>query len=75
MRAFQSMKSVDDGTARRDSHNDLVDTFGDFSLPQSYTYVPEFLLAETFSKKIWSYYAEKNRASTPAPSNSSIFHY
>ena len=59
MRAFQSMKSVDDGTARRDSHNDLVDTFGDFSLPQSYTYIPEFLLAETFSKKIWSYHAEK----------------
>ena len=40
MSAFQSMKSVDDGIARRDSHNDLTGTVGDFSLPQSYTCVP-----------------------------------
>ena len=37
---FQSMKSVDEGIARRHSHNDLVGTVGDFSLNQSYTYVP-----------------------------------
>lgn len=34
--AFQSMKSLDDGTARHDS-NDLLGTVGEFSLPQSYT--------------------------------------
>ena len=40
MCAFQSMKSVDNGIARDDGHNDLVGTVGDFSLPRSYTYVP-----------------------------------
>ena len=39
MCAFQSIKSVDGGIARRDSHNDLMGTVDDFSLPQSYTYV------------------------------------
>ena len=34
------MKSVDNEIARRSSHNDLVGTVSDFSLPQSYTYVP-----------------------------------
>ena len=34
------MKSVDEGIARRHNHNDLVGTVGDFSLHQSYTYVP-----------------------------------
>ena len=40
--AFQSMKSVDDGIARRDSHNDLVGTVGHFSLHLYilHTYVP-----------------------------------
>ena len=33
MCVFQSMKSVDNGIARYDSHNDLVRTVGDFSLP------------------------------------------
>ena len=40
MCAFYSMKSINDGIARRDSHEDLVGTVGDCSLPQSYTYVP-----------------------------------
>ena len=40
MPAFQAMKSVDGGTARRGSYNDLVGIDDDFSLPQSYTYVP-----------------------------------
>ena len=40
MRAFQAMKSVDGGIARRGSYNDLVGTDDDFSLPQSYTCVP-----------------------------------
>ena len=35
--AFRSMKPGDDGITRRYSHNDLVGTVGDFSLPQSYT--------------------------------------
>ena len=34
------MKSVDEGIARRHSHNDLVGIVADFSLHQSYTYVP-----------------------------------
>ena len=34
--AFQIMKSVDDGTTRRSSQNDLVGTVSDFFLPQSY---------------------------------------
>ena len=33
MCVFQSMKSVDNGIARYDSHNDLVRTVGGFSLP------------------------------------------
>ena len=37
---FQSMKSVDERFPRRHSHNDLVDTVGDFSLRLSYPYVP-----------------------------------
>ena len=41
--AFQTMKSVDDGIARRSSQNDLVDTICDFSLPQSYINVPPLL--------------------------------
>ena len=41
--AFQIMKSVDDGIARRSSQNDLVGTISDFSLPQSYTNVPPLL--------------------------------
>ena len=41
--AFQSMKPVDDGIARRYSHKDLVGTVGDFSLPQSYTNAPPLL--------------------------------
>ena len=40
MCAFQSIKLVDGGIAKRDSHNDLVGTVDGFSLPQSYTYVP-----------------------------------
>ena len=40
MFAFQSMKSVNNGIGRQDSHNDLVGTAGGFSLLQSYTYVP-----------------------------------
>ena len=40
MCAFQSMKSVEDGIARCNSHNDLAGTNGDFFLPQSYTYIP-----------------------------------
>ena len=32
MCAFKSMKPVDDGIARRDSHNDLAGTVGDFPL-------------------------------------------
>ena len=38
MCVFQSMKSVDNGIATRDSHNDLVGTVDDFSLSRSYTY-------------------------------------
>ena len=38
--AFYSMKSVDDGITRRESHKDLVDTVGDFLLLQSYGYIP-----------------------------------
>ena len=34
--AFRTMKSLDDGIARRSSQNDLVGTVNDFSLPQSY---------------------------------------
>ena len=30
MCAFYSMKSVDDGITRRDTHKDLADTVGDF---------------------------------------------
>ena len=41
--AFQSMKPVDEGIARRYSHNDLVGTVGYFSRPQSYTNVPLLL--------------------------------
>ena len=41
--AFQTMKSVDEGIARRSSQNDLVGTVGDFSLPQSYINVPPLL--------------------------------
>ena len=41
--AFQTMKSVDDGIARRSSQNDLVGTVSDFSLPQSYINVPPIL--------------------------------
>ena len=33
------MKPVDDGIARRDGHNDLVGTVGDFSQPKSYANV------------------------------------
>ena len=33
------MKSVDDGIAKRDSHEDLVGKVGDFFLPQAYKYV------------------------------------
>ena len=40
---FQTMKSVDDGIARRSSQNDLVSTVSDFSLPQSYVKVPSLL--------------------------------
>ena len=40
---FQTMKSVDDGIARRSSQNDLVGTICDFSLPQSYINVPPLL--------------------------------
>ena len=32
MCAFQSIRSVGDGTARHNSHNDLEGTVGDFSL-------------------------------------------
>ena len=32
MRAFQSMKSIGDGIARHDCHNDLVGTVRDFFL-------------------------------------------
>ena len=38
--AFQSMKSVAYGITRRDNHNNLLGTVGEFYLPQSYTYVP-----------------------------------
>ena len=38
--ALQTMKSVDDGIARRSSQNDLVGTVSDFSLPQSYIVPP-----------------------------------
>ena len=34
------MKSVDNRIARHDSHNELVGTVGDISLPRSYTFVP-----------------------------------
>ena len=34
------MKSVDNRVARHDSHNELVGTVGDISLPWSYTFVP-----------------------------------
>ena len=34
------MKPVDDGIARRYTHNDLVGTVGDFPLPKTYTNVP-----------------------------------
>ena len=34
--AFQTMKSVDDGIARRSSQNDMVGTVNNFSPPQSY---------------------------------------
>ena len=34
------MKSVDEEIARHHNHNDLVGTVGDFTLHQSYTYVP-----------------------------------
>ena len=37
--AVQTMKWVDDGIARLYSQNDLVGTFSDFSLPESYTNV------------------------------------
>ena len=40
MCAFYSVKSVDDGITKRDSHEDLVGKVSDFFLPQSYTYVP-----------------------------------
>ena len=38
--AFQSVKSVGDGIARRDSHNELVGTVGDFSIHLYITCVP-----------------------------------
>ena len=41
--AFQSVKSVDDGIARRYSHNDLGGTSDDFSLSQSYKYIQPLL--------------------------------
>ena len=58
MCAFYSMKSVDYGIARRDSHEDLVGTVGDIFLPQSYTYVPPplnscVLLTINIRKDIW----------------------
>ena len=34
------MKLVDNTIARHDSHNELVGTVGDISLPRSYTFVP-----------------------------------
>ena len=43
MCAFQTVKSVDDGTVRHFSQNDLVGTVSDFSLFQSYTNVPPLL--------------------------------
>ena len=58
MCAFYSMESVDDGIARRDSHEDLLGTVGDFFLTQSYTYVPPplnscVLLTINIQKDIW----------------------
>ena len=44
MCAFQTMKSVDDGIARRYNQNYLVGTVSGFSLPQSYTNVPPLLI-------------------------------
>ena len=44
MCAFQTMKSVDDGIARRYNQNCLVGTVSGFSLPQSYTNVPPLLI-------------------------------
>ena len=41
--AFQAMKSVDDGIARRSSQNDLVGTVSNFSLPQSYINIQSLL--------------------------------
>ena len=38
--AFQTMKPVDHGIARRDIYNNIVGTIGEFSLTQSYTNVP-----------------------------------
>ena len=43
MCAFQTLKSVDDGMARRYSQNDLAGTVSDCSLTQSYTNVPPLL--------------------------------
>ena len=43
---FQTMKSVDDGIARRSSQNDLVGTVREFSLPQSY--ISDFSLPQSY---------------------------
>lgn len=43
MYAFQSMKSVDNRFARCDNQNDLAGTVNDFSLSQSYPYLPPLL--------------------------------
>ena len=44
MYAFQTMKSVDGGIARRYNLNGLVGTVSGFSLLQSYTNVPALLI-------------------------------
>ena len=61
--AFQTMKSIDDGIARRSSQNDLAGTVSDFFLPQSYTNVAPLqkkckeyscaLLAINIQEDIW----------------------
>ena len=51
---FQSMKSVYNGIARPDSHNNLVVTVVDFSLSRYYAYGPPPLKKyKEYRKELW----------------------
>ena len=88
MCAFQSMKSVDDGIARRDSRNDLVGTVALPTINNPKDIRCGMILKDHQNQEVTGSFCQLNlllkahgactmhvkRVPTPAPSNNFIFH-